>query len=50
MSAIDTLDPVSREICVAEIAKHRNDMSPDAPDKDRIRGSVFTLSPWKALT
>ena len=25
-------------------------MSPDAPDKDRIRGSVFTLSPYKALT
>ena len=47
MSAIDTLDPVARDICVAEIAKH---MSPDAPDKDRIRGSVFTLSPYKALT
>ena len=26
------------------------DMSPDAPDKDRIRGSVFSLSPYKALT
>ena len=27
-----------------------NGMSPDAPDKDKIRGSVFTLSPYKALT
>lgn len=27
MSAIDTLDPVSREICVAEIAKHRKQAS-----------------------
>jgi hypothetical protein len=27
-----------------------NGTAPDVPEKDRIKGSVFTLSPWKALT
>lgn len=46
MSAIDTLDPVAREICVAEIAKHREEAYTLGLAEGRKQASILAIANW----